>query len=403
MATNEQQLAAANAAFDALTNRVSTLEHTITRYSGLLDIMMKHESFFSTLPPTLEAEITSLRSRIDKQDRLIKDLDDQINEIPFVKQPVGHKDLRQAMETLRTELSPSQTTVVPKPRIALPDVFSGKREDWKSFQSRLDLFFVAHDTAYPSDTDKILFAISRLGTDTAASKSMERYIPNFRLPAEQRPALLCNLNDFFLHMSKSFGVTNSHLVAEIAIRNLKQKGSALDYTNKFTNLAADVKWNNSEDAMISAYRLGLKEAVLETIAREEEPATFAEFSQLAIDIDTRQYSYSLTKTSTRSYTAPPVRPAATTHAPRPAAPAYESTPSPMDLGQAQHRPIDLAEKKRRKDNNLCGYCAAEDHWIRDCPLKKDTGKPTLKAAQALPGTQTSTLLDVVVDLGKDNA
>ena len=226
--------------------------------------------------------------------------------------------------------------------------------------------------------------------------------------------MICSLDVFWTYMSKNFGVLNSHVVAEISLRNLKQKGSALDYTNKFATLAADVKWNNSEEAMISAYRLGLKESVLETIAREEEPTTFAEFSQLAIDIDTRQYSYSLTRPAARTSTSSTSstssgRPAVSFPAHRTTAPAatVESTPSPMDLSQAQHRPIDAAEKQRRKDNDLCGYCGADDHWVRDCPNKSKTlRKPASKPSSfSIPAAlaQTSPNSDVTFDLGKDIA
>lgn len=39
----------------------------------------------------------------------------------------------------------------------------------------------------------------------------------------------------------------------------------------------------------------------------------------------------------------------------------------MDLTQAKH--ISKEECQRRRDNDLCGYCGAKDHWIKDCPIK----------------------------------
>jgi hypothetical protein len=97
----------------------------------------------------------------------------------------------------------------------LHNAFSGKHEDWKSFQLRLDLFFLTHESAYPTEANKVLFAIFRLGTDTAASKLMELYIPKFHDPIELRPPLISNLKVFLTYMSKNFGITNSHVVAEI--------------------------------------------------------------------------------------------------------------------------------------------------------------------------------------------
>jgi hypothetical protein len=142
-------------------------------------------------------------------------------------------------------------------------------------------------------------------------------------------------------MSKNFGITNSHVVAEINLWALKQRGSALDYTNKFINIAADIRWSNNDNAIISAYRLGLKEAILEVLARNEEPTTFTAFSQLAIEINTRQYSYSLTQptawTTSSSSSASTGRTTVMPYTTRaPALATIESGPSPMDLEHAQH-------------------------------------------------------------------
>ncbi|KAF9117429.1 Retrotransposon-derived protein peg10 [Mortierella sp. GBA39] len=171
----------------------------------------------------------------------------------------------------------SQSSTPAKPKHDAPVLISGKREDWKTFQAQLgQLFLIA---APPTDVDKIMFSISRLG-GAAAFKYMEKCIPSFKLHAEERPLLLSNLNAFFKAMSKTFGVTNAHVLAESQFRTLKQRGSALDYTNKFTNFTADSKWNDA--AMISQYRFGLRENLQESIAKYEEPETFAEFSQLAM-------------------------------------------------------------------------------------------------------------------------
>lgn len=419
-----EQLAAANVKFDALIERVNVLEAYKSRNEQIMGLLAKYSLFFTGITTELEPKLAEIVSRLDTLEGYLKELNEQLGAIPTVRQPVGQSQLNAAIDALRLELTSVITestlvargaATVSKPRSALPDAFSGKREDWKSFQSRLDLFFLTHESAYPTESEKIMFIISRLGTDTAASKLLEPYIPKFRDPIELRPPLISDLKVFLIYILKNFGVTNSHVVAEINLRNLKQKGSALDYTNKFINIAADVRWSNNDDAMISAYRLGLKEAVLEVLARDEEPTTFGAFSQLAIEIDTRQYSYFLTRSTARSTpsssstptgrtTITPHVPRPPTQAPRPPAPAaVDSGPSPMDLGHAQHRPVDAAEKQRRKDNDLCGYCGADDHWIRECPNKPPTKKPTFKTVNAISAVETSSSPNVTFDLGKDSA
>ncbi|KAF9969622.1 hypothetical protein BGZ75_002724, partial [Mortierella antarctica] len=67
------------------------------------------------------------------------------------------------LQGLRTLAEVTKIQPAPKPKIDSPEKFSGKREDWKSFQSQLELFFLAQGSQYPTDTAKIMFAISRLG------------------------------------------------------------------------------------------------------------------------------------------------------------------------------------------------------------------------------------------------
>lgn len=388
---------AADEAFVALQTRVASLEATLQKYQTVLDFMFTNDTFFTNLTVQLEDRFLNVEA--------------QVSTLGSLKDPVDRTELTHILSTYRDDMlasmkamidvAPAKTTTSSSPKYEAPAVFSGKREDWKAFQSRLELYFLNTASQYPTDANKIMFAISRLG-DTPAFKYMEKHIPSFKLPEEERPNLICQLDTFFKSMSKTFGVTNAHVLAESQLRGLSQRGSALDYTNKFTALAADTKWNDA--AMISQYRLGLKTTVQDTMANHDEPETFAEFSQLAIDIDNRQFGYSITKGTSRSSTTRPTSTSTTTTTQRttPPSPAVSSPSMAMDLSQAQHRSIDAQEKQRREDNNLCRYCGAEDHWAKDCPKKpKFAPKSFFKPTQSIAAVQATP--DVVFELGKDNA
>lgn len=391
MTPEERQ--AADEAFTGLQNRVLALEESLERHRGILDLFLSHKDFFAQLQ-------TQLEPRFGNLEKTLSSLKDGVGRDELTRTLATHRDTILASMKVMVDVSPSRSSAPSKPRFEAPTAFSGKREDWKTFQSQLELFFLNAAPLYPTDAEKIMFSISRLG-DTAAFKYMEKHIPSFKLPAEERPVLLSDLDVYFKSMSKTFGVTNAHVLAESQLRALKQRGSALDYTNKFINLAADTKWNDA--AMISQYRLGLKESVQETMAIHEEPDTFAEFSQLAIDIDNRHFGYSFTKSTqvrssiSRSSTTSTAPPRTTSSVPPASNPSMA-----MDLSQAQHRPIDAQEKQRRKDNNLCTYCAADDHWLKDCPTKpKFTPRPFSKNTQFVAAAQATS--DVSFDLGKDEA
>jgi hypothetical protein len=53
----------------------------------------------------------------------------------------------------------------------------------------------------------------------------------------------------------------------------------------------------------------------------------------------------------------------------------------MELDSTKRGPVPDAEKKRRRDNNLCAYCGGEGHYAASCPKKKG-GKKKQKAAAA---------------------
>ena len=310
------------------------------------------------------------------------------------------QDLKTIAEATKTQ---AVGRAVAKPRVDSPEKFSGKREDWKSFRSQMELFFLAQSSQYPTDTTKIMFAMSRLG-DTAAYKYMEKHIPAFKLDEEDRPTIISDIEKFWSIMTKNFGVTNAHIVAESQLRALKQKGSALDYTNKFVQLVADTEWNDA--AKISQYRIGLKEAVQEAMSRYDEPRKFSEFSDLAIDVDTRQYGYFLQKQPVRST---PVlnttRNQAPVSAPRSFVPAV-SAPAPsmaMDLSQAQHRPVSAEEKQRRRDNDLCSYCGLEGHWVKECPTKPAGSKFGNRSNPTLASATTASTNPFTFSLGNDDA
>jgi hypothetical protein len=273
-----------------------------------------------------------------------------------------------------------------KSKVPAPTVFSGKREDWKSFSSHLSLFFTANTSQYPSDTDKILFAISRLGSGSAF-KFMEQYIPDFKKPAASRPMIISSYDTFIDTLAENFGIQNAHVVAEAQLRILKQRHSAMDYTNRFLELASETDWNDA--AKISQYRLGLKDTVQDILALTDEPTDFATFTSKAINIDKRLYARQVEKNSqnssrSSSSSAPPTRTQqthrdTTTQPPTtPSNPPSTIDPAPsmaMDLSHVQHRHIDAAEKQRRRENDLCTYCASKDHWVKDCPTKPKSSSP----------------------------
>ncbi|KAG0310704.1 hypothetical protein BGZ99_000185, partial [Dissophora globulifera] len=73
-----------------------------------------------------------------------------------------------------------------------------------------------------------------------AFKYMQNFIPSLQKPLAEQPGIITDYDLFSKTMAEHFGQQNAHFVTEVQMCQLYQKGSALDYTNKFMELAADV-------------------------------------------------------------------------------------------------------------------------------------------------------------------
>lgn len=400
------------AAFVAATNsRLESLEQKLENLKGIepaLKFLHDNLDYFKALVSGLDSKIallenavlTGLPAQIAQQGNF--DKTEIVREVASLTKEALRPDiegLRRTLDDFRRDATaiyatkndllsrnPASDIVTHKGKMALPDAFSGKRDDWKVFSSHLTLYLTANAAAYPTDSDKILFAVSRLG-DGSAFKYMMQFIPKLKDPVAFRPAIITSFEQFLTTMKETFGVQNANVVAETQLLQLQQKGSAVDYTNKFQELASDLEWNDS--ALIAHYRRGLKPDVIKAIDMLDTiPTMFASFTQKAIDVDSKQYASHLelrnrsssSKSPSNSvlpmhraqqpqptYVRPPLSPSLNPQPMNFTPPSYDPSMA-MDLSQVRH--INTKEKKRRQENGLCLYCGEDDHFAKFCPEKK---------------------------------
>jgi hypothetical protein len=363
------------AAFDTRIGALETAVEGLRAIEPTLRVFIDNIDFFRSVITNLEPRLGTLESAVVALDP---------DELSAVQDNIH--SLRSELNSFRQEAQTQYATknevrsqrqignpVAPKGKMALPTPFSGKRDDWKVFSSHLTLYLTANASAYPTDSDKIVFAVSRLG-EGSAFKYMMQFIPKLSDPEAVRPAIITSFTVFMNTMKETFGVQNANVVSETQLLQLQQKDSAVDYTNKFQELSSDLGWNDS--ALIAHYRRGLKINVVKAIDMlETVPTTFSAFMQKAIDVDTKQYA-SFLELRHRDRTSPanPIRSAPrplTFRPPAPTPPPVSPAVAPsmaMDLTQARH--LSPEEKKRRKDLGLCNYCGGEGHGYLKCPNKK---------------------------------
>ncbi|KAF9271585.1 hypothetical protein BGZ74_005879, partial [Mortierella antarctica] len=179
-----------------------------------------------TLKPNFDKDLNTLRTDLtgleDSTESKMKEAFTLINDFrrDTTKVMATKADI-EGLELKIAAIEPGNPTSGPiadtnQGKMPLPAEFSGKRNDWKSFMSRVRFHFITHPQAYPSDTKKILFVITRLG-DTSAYKYIQNYANFFEKPDEERPDFIKDYDLFIKTMRNSFGDAQANIVAEAQI------------------------------------------------------------------------------------------------------------------------------------------------------------------------------------------
>jgi hypothetical protein len=268
-----------------------------------------------------------------------------------------------------------------EPKVASPEFFSGSRSGLTPFLTQVSLVMGLQPSRFSTERIKVLWTGSYLrGT------ALLWFQPHVGKTPEEPM-----MNDFSLFCKKLkelFGDPDEEASAERNLYALKQKGSATSYLTDFQRHAVLTKWN--DQAKMAQFYRGLKEAVKDELARLDKPQDFMELVETAIKIDTRVYERALEKGSDTRVTTTPSTNVTRGFTPRTPATTPTSTYNTTNgqNGNQSAKPttnltrsgrIPSDEYKRRRDNNLCLYCASGDHAIINCPLSKPKDN-TIKAA-----------------------
>ena len=201
-------------------------------------------------------------------------------------------------------------------------------------------------------------------------------------------------NSFVVQLQSHFGQLDPQSYWLKRWDNLAQKGSLIAYHSDFTAIAAHLSL--TPEIKYHHFYKGLKSNILDQLALQPKPKSFDDLVLLANQIDERIYEHACMKTnlsSTRHSSAqrqgPTQRPfnnfslRPSAPAPSPAcwpnnqpmpAPRWTPRPAPqyepmqVDNIQRCGKPSE-AEKQRRRNNNLCLFCAQARHPGDVCPQK----------------------------------
>lgn len=254
-----------------------------------------------------------------------------------------------------------------------PAEYDGKdRNGCQSFLTQCRLFILGNPHLFVDDQMKVLFAATYLRGKAFAwlEPLLNKNDPICRDWDAFQAALIRNLGD----------ADHERTMAR-KLKSLRQTNSAAAYRTEFENIRQYLTW---DDAALRTYFYdGLKDSVKDILSHvTDEPADFKDFQELCIRIDNRLFERQQEGKSHRpanhgnaqARSAP--RTQAQTSVTSTTTTTSTSRDTPMDLDSAASRkfkPLTDAEKKRRRDNNLCAYCGGEGHIAVHCPAKKNRG------------------------------
>ena len=254
-------------------------------------------------------------------------------------------------------INPAQPLAPPvtsRMKVATPDDFTGDRSKADAFLSQLYLYFNARPADFPTDGQRILFALSYMkgGIAGAWAARFVEQVEAGRPPAET----WVQFRDSFRH---TFADPDPGATARIRMSELRQGAHVVDlYIMDFQELA--VRTGYGEVAHMECFERGLNQNLLNAIYHMNEmPTTLEAWYKAArkFDIQLRKFEQ---RRSRPASTPPRFIPRDNT--PKPFLPR----PSSSNQGPV---PMDVDSGLRTRNPPVCYRCRKAGHLIRDCPEK----------------------------------
>lgn len=245
-----------------------------------------------------------------------------------------------------------------EPKIALPDKFNGDRKNFRGFMAQVEILFMSNALRYPTDDAKIGL-IGSLMTGNAL-----KWITPMLEKKEVYASTMASYAAFKKAFAEAFGETDAVTVAENQLERLRQgKYPASKYAMEFRRIASDLAWNDA--ALIRQFKKGLNEEIKDLLLHHDDPTSLEDMITLAIRCDNRLFERQQERKSFGSYPRSSTQHVSATH-------NSKSTTDvvPMDISAVSRSPLTEEQKNYRRMNNLCAYCGAKGHFVKNCPQVK---------------------------------
>src|SRR5271156_252152 len=251
-----------------------------------------------------------------------------------------------------TSTSPAQPTK--SERLPDPEKFTGKRNELRPFLAQLRNKLEGNADRYPSDRERLRYALSRLAGDAAIM------IETFNPPS---------LAGLIENLEISYGDPNRQATAQQKLNRMTQSDQSFpSYFAKFHQYSKETGWNDA--AQINHLVESLNPELKRTLVGVTLPQRLGDCANLI----NRHYNdlMRLQPRPTQSRSAPKTTPTSTAARPPTRSPAQTAKKDPdamdLDAGNQGYAPKNSAERQKRIKEGRCFKCGSKNDLSPNCSV-----------------------------------
>jgi hypothetical protein len=295
--------------------------------------------------------VEALEQQETRHQKMIEALQEEVRSLkiptlePQDQTPFPEPFTRNASPEPAIVTPPVEPTTASQRSEKLPDppVFTGKRRELRSFLSRLRNKLTGNADRYPTEANRLYYALSRLGGD--AADLVEPLQPN-------------SVQSLVVLLEATYGDPNRQATAQRKINHMTQEKKSFPvYFSEFNRYAKETGWNDS--ALVNSLIESLSPELKTSLIGVDLPGAL----DACANVINKRYNdiLRLTPKSAPRYNTPRMSTKSSSQPKHPDA-------MDIDTGNLEYAPKGSDERERRIKYGLCFKCGSNTHLSSHCSV-----------------------------------